>query len=137
MLYSHGELTRNTQRLAVTTSPTSRMHHGGHEEMEIHGQVHHSVSSRLFCLALETICLHAFAKSAVVQSGRQRVVMVHSVFSVLYPLQQEENIVMFDGQSDVDVAGLHEDETFNIWIMFTYGRSNFGCSRKRKTRSSG
>ena len=64
-------------------------------------------------------------------------VMVHSVFSVLYPLQQEENIVMFDGQSDVDVAGLHEDETFNIWIMFTYGRSNFGCSRKRKTRSSG
>ena len=45
---------------------------------------------------------------------------------------------MFDGQSDVDIAGLHEDETFNIWRMcYAYGRSNFGCSRKRKTRSSG
>ena len=26
---------------------------------------------------------------------------------------------MFHGQSDVDIAGLHEDETFNIWRMFT------------------
>ena len=60
-----------------------------------------------------------FAKSAIVQSGRQRVLMVHSVFSVLCLLQQKENIVMFDGQSDVDTAGLHENETFNIWRMFT------------------
>ena len=26
---------------------------------------------------------------------------------------------MFDGQPDVDVAGLHENDTFNIWRMFT------------------
>ena len=53
------------------------------------------------------------------QSGRQRVLIFHSVFFVLYPLQQEENIVMFDGQSDVDVAGLHENDTFSIWRMST------------------
>ena len=27
--------------------------------------------------------------------------------------------MMFDGQSDVDIAGLHDNETFNIWMMFT------------------
>ena len=53
------------------------------------------------------------------QSGRQRVLMVYSVFHVLYPLQQKENIVMFDGQSDVDIAGLHENDTFNIRRMST------------------
>ena len=26
---------------------------------------------------------------------------------------------MFDGQSDVDIACVHENETFNIWRMFT------------------
>ena len=48
-----------------------------------------------------------------------KVARVDFLFRILRVLpvtrvQQEENIVMFDGQSDVDIAGLHVNETFNI-----------------------
>ena len=109
-----------------------------HDEMEFHGQVHHSVSSRLFYLAFDPIWLHACAMSAVVQSGRLRVLIFHSVFCVFYQFST--------GRKHCDVRWTvgrwyckfaRKRDVQHLEDVYAYGRSNLGCSRKRKTRSSG